>query len=324
MTTDDDTDPSTPSAQRSTEGTFDDTDPVLMPIKALRPSTHPGLGPPSDTRPAPTQPMGIVAPTAGPDIRKDSVELLLDGISGAQPARTKTTPQTDGEASAAYHSRHDVRRAHTSADEEPKVVIDHSAQFPLNSAQYPTMRIERSQLQSSETQEATGELTIAPVLALWPRVVIAAAAGLVVVLCLFAVSRLTMRVEPAAETAPAARPAEPEHASRAATQAIAPQVSAASASASVSNAAIASVSASAQSRNPVAAVVATAPAHGAGGTPPPPPATVAAVSTEVRVTSANAAPMSASALPARPRPRTPVAVPASAARDLSELKTTFH
>jgi hypothetical protein len=321
MTTDDDTDPSTPSAQRSTEATFDDTDPVLMSIKApLRPSTHPGLGPPSDTRPPPTQPMGIVAPTAGPDIRKDSVELLLEGISGEQPARTKTTPQTDGEASAAYHSRHDVRRAHTSADEEPKVVIDHSAQFPT--AQLPTMRIERSQLPSPETQAATRELTMAPVLALWPRVVIAAAAGLVVVLCLFAVSRLTMRAGPAAETAPAARPAGPERASQAATKTLAPQVSVASASAPVSNTAIASVPTSAQPPNADAAVFATAPARGAGGTPPPPLATIAAVSTEVR--SANAAPMSASTLPVRPRPRTPVAVPASAARDLSELKTTFH
>jgi hypothetical protein len=323
MTTDDDTDPSTPTARRPTEGgegTFDDTDPVLMAIKAPRPSTHPGVGPPADTRPAPSQPMGIVAPTVGPDIRKDSVELLLDGISGSQPARTKTTPQTDGEASASYHSRHDVRRAHTSPDEEPKVVIEHSAQFP-------TMRIERSQVPSLGALGPTRELTLIPAVALWPRVVIAAGAGLIVVLCLFVVSHLTMRGGQAAESTKAALPAAPEG-TIATPQAVAPATTGASAGASAASAPAVSVSTSAQTESPSpSAVSASAPAlvASASGAPPVPLAIAGSVSSEAHATPATAVtpPMSSAPLP-RPRPRPPIAVPANATRDLGELKTTFH
>jgi len=328
MTTDDDTDPSTPTARSPSEGvdgTFDDTDPVLMGVKAARPSTHPGVGPQADTRPAPSQPMGIVAPTVGPDLRKDSVELLLDGISGSQPSRTKTTPQTDGEASASYHSRHDVRRAHTSPDEEPKVVIDHEAQFP-------TMRIERSQVPFPEVLAPTRELTLIPPVALWPRVVIAAAAGLVVGMCLFVVSRLAMRGGQEAETT-AARPAEPQN-NRTATQAISPAIGAASATASAASAPTASPATSASPTTSAQAVspspstvsaLAPTQAASAGGAPPLPLATAGFESSEVRTTSATAAAsVSQSATPARPRPRPPIAVPASAARDVGELKTTFR
>jgi hypothetical protein len=263
--------------------------------------------------------MGIVAPTVGPDLRKDSVELLLDGISGSQPSRTKTTPQTDGEASASYHSRHDVRRAHTSPDEEPKVVIDHEAQFP-------TMRIERSQVPSPEGLAPTRELTLIPAVALWPRVVIAAAAGLVVVVCLFVVSRLAMRGGQAVETT-SARPAEPEN-NRATTQAISPAIGAASATVSAASAPTASPATSAQPASPSpSALSALAPtqAASASGAPPLPLATVGFESSEVHTTSATAAAsVSQSAAPARPRPRPPIVAPASAARDLGELKTTFR
>jgi hypothetical protein len=275
--------------------------------------------------------MGIVAPTVGPDLRKDSVELLLDGISGSQPSRTKTTPQTDGEASASYHSRHDVRRAHTSPDEEPKVVIDHEAQSP-------TMRIERSQVPFPEVLAPTRELTLIPPVALWPRVVIAAGAGLVVVVCLFVVSRLAMRGGQEAETT-AARPAEPQN-NRTTTQAISPAIAAASATASAASAPTASPASSASpttSASPATSAQAVSPspstvsalaptqAASAGGAPPLPLATAGFESSEVRTTSATAAAsVSQSAAPARPRPRPPIVAPASAARDLGELKTTFR
>ncbi len=55
---------------------------------------------------------------------KDSVELLLEGMAGPRPDRRKTKPQSDGEASAAYHAEHGVRRARAPSQPDAKVVVE--------------------------------------------------------------------------------------------------------------------------------------------------------------------------------------------------------
>jgi len=119
-----DTDPSTPSARR--------------PAGSRATSTDPGVGPPSqgDVKatsvvvPAPAAREGHaiertpVTVFASATRKKDSVELLLEGMSGPRPDRVKTMPRTSGEASAAYHAEHAVHPAHTSPDEQPKVMVD--------------------------------------------------------------------------------------------------------------------------------------------------------------------------------------------------------
>ncbi len=106
--------------------------------------TDPGVGPPAPIRVLAPQAIGVVVPgpassvpssspgsepvsaedfTPG-QLKKDSVELLLAGIATSQPDRTKTTPQTDGEASAAYHAEHSLRRASNPRIQTSTVLID--------------------------------------------------------------------------------------------------------------------------------------------------------------------------------------------------------
>jgi hypothetical protein len=138
-----------------------------------------------------TPPMGIVVPASSPVLpRKDSVELLLDGMQGPQPERPKSMPQTDGQASAAYHAEHMVRPARTSPDEVPKVVVER----PLQAA---TTRIDRAKVQHViEQAEARRQAMEAPAEVpqqIGPRVIVAIVAGLVVVAGLFLVLRLTQK-----------------------------------------------------------------------------------------------------------------------------------
>lgn len=124
-TKDHDTDPSTPSARRSGPPGRADTDPGVAP-----PSGRPGPG--SEGRrvvvPAPGVAVGgsRASGDAVPDAlqRKDSVELLLEGMSGPRPDRPKTTPQTGGEASAAYHAEHSLHAGHRAVGAEPKVLVE--------------------------------------------------------------------------------------------------------------------------------------------------------------------------------------------------------
>ena len=190
-----DTDPSTPAALA-----LSPTDPTPSP-GAAKVSTDPGIGPASQpavavTMPMPvrrTPPMGIVVPASSSvKPRKDSVELLLDGMQGPQPERPKTTPRTDGQASAAYHAEHVVRPARTSPDEEPKVVVERPPQAP-------TTRIDRARVQAvieqADAQRRAMEATAVLPQPIAPRVIVAVVAGLVVVLGLFVVLKLATRGE---------------------------------------------------------------------------------------------------------------------------------
>lgn len=183
-----DTDPSTPGALR---GATADTDPVGGAAEARKANTDPGVGPPGPPLPrAPGAALGQARPPVPPG-RLDSVEMLLDGMNNSpQPERQKMTPQSAGEAAAAYHAEHPVHPARTSPDEEPKVIVERP---PL----VPTVKVQRDQVQAiieqadamrraAEAEEAAN--TPVPV-AMGPRVLIAAVAGLVVVLVIFLVAR---------------------------------------------------------------------------------------------------------------------------------------
>lgn len=170
-----DTDPSTPGAIRDATA---DTDPAGGAAEARKPNTDPGLGPAGP--PLPPRPAG----------RQDSVEMLLDGMSAPQPERQKMTPQSAGEAAAAYHAEHPVHPARTSPDEEPKVIVERP---PL----VPTVRVQREQVKAiieaaDEMRRAreAADAAQAPVpVSMGPRVLIAAVAGLVVVLVIFLLAR---------------------------------------------------------------------------------------------------------------------------------------
>ncbi|HEY1691360.1 MAG TPA: hypothetical protein VGG39_04320 [Polyangiaceae bacterium] len=199
---DQDTDPSTPSALSSAP-----TDPAQVP--GAKASTDPGLGPPSQPHvnvtmrmvPPPTPPqqraypaLGIVVPSSAPvGPKKDSVELLLEGMQGPMPERPKTMPATDGQASASYHAEHVLRPARTSPDEEPKVVVDRPPQAL-------TTRIDRARVQSVLDQvdaaRRASEATIALPQPIAPRLVVAIVAGVTVVLGIFLVFRIASRDTP--------------------------------------------------------------------------------------------------------------------------------
>jgi hypothetical protein len=130
------------------------------------------------------KPPGVEVQSGKVDVRsptqskKDSVELLLEGMTGQRPDRTKTMPQSDGQAAAAYHAQHGVRPARTLAEREPKVLVD---RWPFSAV----LRDVRP--------AAQGATEPSPRLArnLKRRVAKAILAGLVVVVGLFLVLKLT-------------------------------------------------------------------------------------------------------------------------------------
>jgi hypothetical protein len=148
-----------------------------------------------------------VAAQAGP--KKDSVELLLDGMPTVQPQPPRTTPQTAGQSSAAYHAEHAVRPAHTSPDDVPKVVVERGPQ-------HQTVRLDRARLQAvidqavevkARRQQEQLEPDTGMPMSL--RIAIAIVAGLAVVLGIFLFARASQSsAAPAAvaTVAPAAPP----------------------------------------------------------------------------------------------------------------------
>jgi hypothetical protein len=326
---DQDTDPSTPSALASAP-TDPAHDPQAQGVPGAKASTDPGLGPPSQPNlnvtmkmvppgappaPAPSPPpqpaqqraypaLGIVVPASaqvGP--KKDSVELLLDGMVGPQPERPKTMPATDGQASASYHAEHLVRAARTSPDEEPKVVVDRPAQAP-------TTRIDRARVQSvidqADALRRAEEATIVLPQPMAPRLVVAIVAGITVVLGIFLVFRIASRDAPrddraAAQTMPTTPAAKP-----AATT---------GPGATPTN----------TNTNTTAAAAEPAPAATTAAPSPPSDTPPAAVPSPARPTPA--------AQPAQPFPTVgPAGAPrataprgtAAPAGDVGEFKTTFH
>jgi hypothetical protein len=214
-----DTDPSSPGALRpNSQGNITVAQALADPASG-QPTTDPGLGPavgpPSASN---RRPMGVTVPAPSirpkpgpnaitpPEIRpvappgsvrppgaKDSVELLLEGMAGPRPERRKTTtPQSDGEPSAAYHAEHGVPRARTSEPAGPKVVVER----PVPG----TVLRERRHASGPRSREALS--TFVPARVLRRRAAMALVAGVLIVLLSFMGLRLSGRRDPPAEAAP--------------------------------------------------------------------------------------------------------------------------
>jgi hypothetical protein len=195
MTTKDhDTDPSTPSARRS-----------APPLRA-NDGTDPGVGPPTEIVRKDT-PLNIVVPSpqaqvqaqvglagqgesaavgVGGGQKKDSVELLLEGIAGPRPGRARTTPQSAGEASAVYHAEHSVHRGQAPLEEASKVLVERPPtprEIPLTASVRRMASLNPGPRSSDPTVVTRDDLR--------RRLILAFVAGLLVVLGLFLVLRLT-------------------------------------------------------------------------------------------------------------------------------------
>jgi len=275
---DSDTDPSTPEAIR---GPAVDTDPGIGP-GGRGAGTDPGLGGPPPPLVRATATPTPVSAAVGP--KKDSVELLLEGMPIQQPPPPRTTPQTAGQSSAAYHAEHAVRPAHTSPDDMPKVVVERAPQ-------HSTVRIDRQRIQAvidqAQAEKAAREQQLVemplPQAAGMPmslRIAIAVVAGLAVVLAIFLFAR------PAAEGATSVEPPLPAAATTTA--------------------------------RPVPTVVPAPTASDTSQASSAPPATTDTVSTPPPAPP----PVTTSSPKPRPRSGGPAAPAGSA--DLGEFKTTFH
>jgi hypothetical protein len=251
--------------------------------------------------------MGLVVPAASRvKPNKNSVELLLEGMQEPQPERPKTTPQTDGQASASYHAEHGVRPARTSPDDEPKVVVERA---PL----VPTTRIDRAKMQQAIDHADALRRSIEPPppipQQMAPRVVAAIVAGMTVVVGLFLVLRFTMGSRESPRPAIASPPTQ-----GATVVATAPSP-------------LPSITAAAPSPPPEPPMEALSAASASPA--PPSPAFAAPPATPPAAEPVTAAPREAATTPAASsgaRPRNPRAAPAvnSSGTDLGEFKTTFH
>lgn len=196
-----------------------ETQPEGIPAPGLAESgnadqTDPGVGPPAPVRSLPPQVVGVVVPSpvvAGPAVaaaladaiaespgspsvpppssvppgaKQDSVELLLSGISGPRPARSRTTPQTGGEASAVYHAEHDVH-AGQPAPEPPK---NTRFERPLTPRAIPIAAA--AARKAAQGKSVRAEPTVVTERALARRLVVALAGALVIVAALFTVSQV--------------------------------------------------------------------------------------------------------------------------------------
>ena len=277
-------------------------------------STDPGLGSPQAKEelmrtqpmmPVPPKPLNIVVPASAPvEPKKDSVELLLDGMSGQQADRPKTLPQTDGEASASYHTQHEVRPARTSPDPEPKVVVERS---PLQTTQRVHRDAVREALERAEADARSVDATLVVPKQVMPRVVVAIVAGLVVVLGLFVVARWAATRAAGAEGT-ASGPAVATVSPRAASMASPPAIASAA-------------------PQPVLATAPTA-ASEHGRAPAPAAALASATASSPAPTPASVTVASSASIPpgAKPkgRPMAAAAATAPSHDDLGEFKTTFH
>ncbi len=189
ITKDDDTDPSTPTARRSS-------------YPAAHEQTDPGVGDPV-TEPVaiPNRPLGIVVPGPGLSTmtptpppsaaqqailkNKDSVEILLEGMTDQRLERTRTTPQSDGQASAAYHAAHAPHAPGPvpPIDDVPKVLLDRPL-TPTDVSPRPS---------PAPVHAKAVESTVVPPGRLGRRVAVAAAAGLLVAAAVFLVLEMALR-----------------------------------------------------------------------------------------------------------------------------------
>ncbi len=185
-----------------------DTDPDP---RGAVPSTDPGLAPPSGPGNAPHRtPVVVPAARAGGPPRvparvaagkNDSIDSLLEGIAGEQPEKTKKTPQSRGEAAAAYQVEHKLLPGQPTPPPQPSVIVERPPQPP-------TIRIERAKIDAARAEflasqqtaappppsvrpvTRTGEATVVTPRKQGPRIVIALFAAILVVFAIFVAMRM--------------------------------------------------------------------------------------------------------------------------------------
>jgi len=231
-----DTDPSSPGALRTPSGRHPASDPASGRHPAAdppsgrhpatqtatdrNPATDPGLGPRSEAQKLARRPVAVVVPppslrrSGGPNAitppetpisaaslaNKDSVELLLEGMAGPRPDRRKTKPQSDGEASTAYHAEHGVRQARLASEPGAKVVVDRP-RSPNSISTDPPPSKSRTKV-GAASREALS--TFVPARVLRRRVALAVVAGGLFVLLLFVGLKVTSERPLSTSLAPAA------------------------------------------------------------------------------------------------------------------------
>jgi hypothetical protein len=200
-----DTDPSTPSARAA------QTQPIapskivavapgpLTTTQRLVPSTDPGVAPPrarvNDTVPDPPRGSSTdpgVAPPANPPrgSTTDSIDTLLEGISGEQPEKTKRQPQSRGAAAASYQAEHSVLPGRPTDPSLDSVIVERPKQAPtmkIDRARIDAARAEHEARTRTKALEASTVVTPKPQ---GPRVVIALFAAILVVTAFFLVMRM--------------------------------------------------------------------------------------------------------------------------------------
>jgi hypothetical protein len=244
-TKDEDTDPSTPIARRSPETMrvsgspsdrpISDTNPgVGEPVTlASRPPAKPlGIVVPSPSQPpspsrslTPSQPQAPpMPPTAAgsptpsrpptrpvdspamPGHRKDSVELLLDGMGEPHLDRPKTTPQSDGQSSASYHAQHSVHASDPPVPaDSPKVLLERPDAETDESREFSSTSSVRQP--TGQSRFNTTEVALATPVPLTRRLLAAAGLGTLVAVLAFAVLQRTTH-HATAETAAGPKEAE--------------------------------------------------------------------------------------------------------------------
>lgn len=177
----------------------------------------------------PTRPLNIVVPAPGLSTmtptpppaaaqqallkHKDSVEILLDGMTDQRLERTRTTPQSDGQASAAYHSAHTPPASERAPnDDVPKVLLDR----PLT----PTAVSPRPSPAPGRSYSSDATVLVVPE-RLGRRLVVAVVLGLLVAAVVLLLLEMSGR-RPAPSVAPSETPRPSTTASAGASVVVAP------------------------------------------------------------------------------------------------------
>lgn len=82
----------------------------------------------------------------GPIMHNDSVDVLLDGITGPRPDKVKTLPTSAGAAAAAYGTSHRPQPKHDTPPVEPSVVIQQTEPPVRPRSSVPTVKVSRGAL----------------------------------------------------------------------------------------------------------------------------------------------------------------------------------
>jgi hypothetical protein len=141
-------------------------------------------------------------------------------MAGPRPDRTKTMPQTSGEASAAYHAEHAVRAGQAPREDEPRKVLVDTVRVPV------ARPLDEDTGPPFDKLAARADPTYVVPARMVPRVVLAAVAGLAVVALIFIAfgrGQDAHPIPPAANAPPVlTSPAQPESALAVALPAAAP------------------------------------------------------------------------------------------------------